>query len=377
MTRVAIVIDSLWIGGAQRLIATFAASASAYDITPIVVSLQDDNPSVILDSIRSAGVRALTVPSQSIFNLKRLRWLIKFFGDEGIDVVQTHLLYANILGTIAAHIAKIPVIATLHSTHVDKGWRISLLRQMENYILRHYATRILAVGNKVAVANQSFYGGRKVDVIPNGIPAPEAISLQARNQIRHDIAGDETRSIIITVGRFSTAKAYEDMIEAFDLLRQKDQKPLLLMVGKGSTVDSVKAKINSLRLDQSVILAGERHDVPQLLASSDVYASSSHREGLPLAVLEAMMAGLPIVATSVGDIPNVVTEDTGVIVPPRNPAMLAAALEKLLGDPQRMLAMGKAARKRALTEYSVDVWMRRHVALYMDVLKFHGNKGMQ
>jgi glycosyltransferase involved in cell wall biosynthesis len=202
MTRVAIVIDSLWIGGAQRLIATFAASASAYDITPIVVSLQDDSPSVILDSIRSAGVRALSVPSQSIFNLKRLRWLIKFFGDEGIDVVQTHLLYANILGTIAAHIAKIPVIATLHSTHVDKGWRISLLRQMENYILRHYATRILAVGNKVAVANQSFYGGRKVDVIPNGIPAPEVISLQARNQIRHDIAGDETRSIIITVGRF-------------------------------------------------------------------------------------------------------------------------------------------------------------------------------
>jgi glycosyltransferase involved in cell wall biosynthesis len=116
------------------------------------------------------------------------------------------------------------------------------------------------------------------------------------------------------------------------------------------------------------VLAGERNDVPQLLASSDVYASSSHREGLPLTVLEAMMAGLPVVATSVGDVPNVVTNETGVVVPPHHPEELAAALEELLKNPEKRQAMGKAAQQRALREYSVDAWMKKHVALYQDML---------
>jgi glycosyltransferase involved in cell wall biosynthesis len=137
-------------------------------------------------------------------------------------------------------------------------------------------------------------------------------------------------------------------------------------------VDSIKAQIDALQLSNSVVLAGERNDVPQLLASSDVYASSSHREGLPLTVLEAMMAGLPVVATSVGDIPNVVTQDTGVIVPPHQPAKLAAALEELLTNPEKRQAMGQAAQQRARNEYSVDAWMKKYLALYQDVLAASG-----
>jgi glycosyltransferase involved in cell wall biosynthesis len=132
--------------------------------------------------------------------------------------------------------------------------------------------------------------------------------------------------------------------------------------------DSIKQRIESLELSQSVVLTGERSDVSDLLASSDVYASSSHREGLPLAVLEAMMAGLPVVATSVGDIPSVVTKETGVIVPPHQPQELAAALDGLLQNPERRAAMGKAAQQRALNEYSVDAWIKRHEALYKEVL---------
>jgi glycosyltransferase involved in cell wall biosynthesis len=180
--------------------------------------------------------------------------------------------------------------------------------------------------------------------------------------------GNHSGSLIITVGRFSRAKGYEDMIDAFHMLSQRAQQPKLLMVGAGSHVESIREQIGNLNLNQSVILAGEREDVTNLLALSDVYASSSHREGLPLAVLEAMMVGLPVVATSVGDIPNVVTEETGVVVPPHRPELLAAALEDLLQNPEKRRAMGKAAHRRAMDEYSVDAWMRRHLDLYRDVL---------
>ena len=368
MIRVAVVIDSLKVGGAQRLIAAYAASAAAHGLDPVIITLREGGAPFILESIRTAGVRVIPLPSPSLFNLQRWQKLVELLKEERVDLVQTHLIYSNILGALAAHRADIPVIATLHSTTVRGDWKSRILKRMENYCLRSYATRILAVGKVVADFNQENYGDRTIDVIPNGIPRPNLPEFPDRERLRKEIMGNHSGSLIITVGRFSRAKGYEDMIDAFHMLSQRAQQPKLLMVGAGSHVESIREQIGNLNLNQSVILAGEREDVHQLLALSDVYASSSHREGLPLAVLEAMMVGLPVVATSVGDIPNVVTKETGVVVPPHRPELLAAALEDLLQNPEKRRAMGKAAHRRAMDEYSVDAWMRRHLDLYRDVL---------
>jgi glycosyltransferase involved in cell wall biosynthesis len=368
MIRVAVVIDSLKVGGAQRLIAAYAASAAAYGLDPVIITLREGGAPFILESIRAAGVRVIPLPSPSLFNRQRWQRLVEILQEDQVDLVQSHLIYSNILGSLAAHRAGIPVIATLHSTTVRGDWKSRILKRMENYCLRSYATRILAVGKMIADFNQGNYGDRTIDVIPNGIPRPNLPEFQDRERLRKEIMGNHSGSLIITVGRFSRAKGYEDMIDAFHLLSQRAHKPKLLMVGAGSHVQSIREQIEDLKLNQSVILAGEREDVHHLLALSDVYASSSHREGLPLAVLEAMMVGLPVVATSVGDIPNVVTEETGVVVPPHRPELLAAALEDLLENPEKRRAMGKAAHRRAMDEYSVDAWMKRHLDLYRDVL---------
>jgi glycosyltransferase involved in cell wall biosynthesis len=368
MMRVAIIVDSLKVGGAQRLVSTFASHASAYGIKPVIVKLRPDSAPLITDTIEAAGVEILTMTAASLFNVWRLKQLIDFLKREKIDIVQTHLFYSNILGTLAAHLAGVPVIATLHSIAMRKDWKGQVLKLLEDYCLRQFATRILAVGNVVAEAHAGHYGARGLTIIPNGIPEPQPVHGNERERLRREFTGSESKPIVVTVGRFAQAKGYEDMIEAFNLLHKKDVKPMLLMVGTGGTVDSIKAQVESSQLSNSVILAGERSDVSQLLASSDVYASSSHREGLPLAVLEAMMAGLPVVATSVGDIPNVVTDETGVVVPPHQPQMLAAALEDLLKNPEKRRAMGTAAKERAMSKYSVDAWMKRHAALYKEVL---------
>lgn len=369
MTRVAVIIDTLQTGGAQKLLSAFASQSTAHGIELTVINLKEGSSQNISDAIESANAKLITLPSKSLFNLKRLRWLTRFLKEERIDIVQTHLLYANILGSIAAYIAKVPVVCTLHSIYVEKKGRWRLLKRVENFCLRYLATRILAVGENVATSHHQHYDDRTVDVIPNGIPVSEEVSTQTRKDLRREITEDETRSIIITVGRLERPKGYEDMIQAVKLLREKGLKSVLLMVGSGTLYDSIRSQVQSLDLEQSVILAGERQDIPKLLASSDIFASSSHREGLPLSVLEAMMAGLPIVATAVGDIPNVVTQETGVVVPPHEPARLAAALEELLRNPSRRREMGKAARHRALEEYSVDVWMDRHVELYDEVIR--------
>ena len=375
MIRVAVVIDSLKVGGAQRLISAYALNAAGHDLIPIIITLRDDNAPFIVNSIRSSGIRLISLSQTSLFDVRRFRHLVRTLKQERIELVQTHLTYANILGSLAAHSAGIPVIATLHSIAVRKGWKAGLLKRIENFVLKNYATRVLAVGQMVAGANHGNYGNRKVDIILNGIPKPEFPPLPERDRLRREITGDGSESIVITVGRFTHAKGYEDMIEALHLLQQRASRPKLVMVGSGATVETIKSQIDDLALNQSVVLTGEREDVPSLLASSDVYASSSHREGLPLAVLEAMMAGLPVVATSVGDIPNVVTAETGVVVPPHRPELLADALEDLLKNPKKREAMGQAAYRRAMTEYSVDAWMKKHVALYREVLAANGQAG--
>lgn len=368
MIRVAIVIDSLQTGGAQKLITAFTSQAPKQGIQPVVINLRTGSSSVIRNTIESNGVKVFTVTARSLFSLHRWRWLIRFFKQEKIDIVHSHLLYANILASVAGYIARIPVVCTLHSTHTERGWRLRLLKALEDFCLQNFATRILAVGQEVATAHLHRYKGRQVDVIPNGIPEPAEVPSQTRERLRSELAGDESNLIIITVGRFEPSKGYHDMVNAFQLLQKKNRQSKLVMVGSGSLHESIRSQVENLDLGQSVVLAGERHDIPQLLASSDIFASSSHREGLPLSLLEAMMAELPIVATSVGDIPHVVTEDMGIVVPPRHPEELAAALEKLATSPERRRKMGKAARDRALHEYSLDVWMNRLVGLYHEML---------
>ncbi len=375
MIRVAIVINSLQTGGAQKLLTSFVAQAGSYGIEPAVINLREGAAPGIINAIKSAGVKVITVPSTSLFGLKRFRWLLKYFKESKTDIVHTHLLYANILGSTAARFAKIPVVCTLHSTQFQLGRRPRwVLPLLEDFCLRYFADRILAVGQKVADAHRKHYPGRSVDVITNGIPKPRFPSAQERERLRHEITGDGSNPVVITVGRFIGAKGYEDMIEAFHLLRERAPDPKLMMVGSGPKVETIKNQIEDLNLKQSVILTGEREDVPQLLALSDVFASSSHREGLPLAVLEAMMAGLPVVATSVGDIPEVVTKETGVVVPPHHPELLADTLEDLLKNPQKRHAMGQAAYQRAMSEYSVDAWMKKLLALYREVLASQGRE---
>ena len=366
--RVALIIDSLRIGGAQKLVTQFVSAVSRQTIETTVISLRGDPVASNLDLIRSAGAEIESFPSHSLLDVRRLMRLIRYLREEKFDLIHTHLSYANILGCLAGRFAGIPVIATLHSTGHDPEQKSRLITRLEEVILRYFARRILAVGYTVASTFQDRLGSRAMDIIPNGVPAPIDFAPLARQQLRREIAGDENRVVIISIGRFVPAKGYEDMIEAFEILHRRDPRPVLVIAGVGKLFEKIKSQISELQLESVVNCLGARNDVPQLLAASDIYISSSHWEGLPMALLEAMMAGLPTVATSVGDIPKVVTPETGILVPPQDPACLAEALGDLVSMPEKARAMGAAARTRATQEYSLDIWIKRLTSLYEETV---------
>ena len=369
MMRVAIVIDTLKVGGAQKLVSDFALAAAAHGIEPTVICLHKDIHPIMADSMKAAGIRIVELSAPSLLNIGRFMRLVSFLRAERFDLIHTHLSYANIIGSLAGFFAGCPVVASLHNTESDSRKRSIRVAHVETRVLQYLARRIIAVGYGVADAFHTRVGERKVDVIPNGIPAPYSIVPEARQKLRSEITGDENRVLLLAVGRFVPAKGYEDMIEAFALLHRRDPRCFLAIAGSGRLFDDIKRQIADRKLDDSIRCLGIRDDIPQLLAASDIFISSSHWEGLPVAILEAMMAGLPIVATSVGDIPKVVTPEAGVIVPPHQPDCLAEAISVLVNTPDKARAMGDAARTRAMQEYSLDTWMKRHVSVYQQALK--------
>ena len=132
---------------------------------------------------------------------------------------------------------------------------------------------------------------------------------------------------------------------------------------------SIKRSIYSLGLSNRVFLLGERNDVPSILASSDVFVLPSNWEGLPYTVIEAMMAGLPVVATSVGGVPELVEDGvTGFLVPRSDPEALAEALQRLIDDPELRERMGKAGRQKAMCEFTLDRMLRETEKVYEEVL---------
>ena len=170
--RVAIIVDTLRIGGAQKLVTTFVSAVYRQNIESTVISFGTNGAAVNLDLIRSAGAGVMIFQSRSLLDPGRLLRLVRFFRAEKFDLIHTHLSYANILGCVAGYYVGIPVVATLHSTGPNPHRKSRLIAHLETVILRYFARRIIAVGHTVAAANRAQLGSRAVDVIPNGVPAP-------------------------------------------------------------------------------------------------------------------------------------------------------------------------------------------------------------
>ncbi len=366
--HIAHVIDTLKIGGAQRLLEVFASQAQIHGLQMTVISLSVDHDMTIIQALREEGVGVVSFPAPKLLTPGRFWRLIRYLRQGRFDLVHTHLTYANIIGTLAGRLTGIPTISTLHSTGHSMHRFHPVVEGLERWLLRLGSSRVIAVGQTVAESYHPQLGNKEIVVIPNAVPMPADITPAERLAMRREIAGDPDRPILISVGRFIPAKAYEDLITAFASVHRSHPEAVLAIIGDGPLLANIQAQVCSQDLEAHVILPGRQSDVNRWLTASDLYISSSKWEGLPLTLLEAMMAGLPIVATQVGDVPLVVTPEIGLVVPYGQPGQLADAVNLLLADPDRCGRMGEAGRSIATTKYTVNGFMESHISLYHGLL---------
>ncbi|MGH2603044.1 MAG: glycosyltransferase, partial [Dehalococcoidia bacterium] len=312
--------------------------------------------------LENLGVRVQTFPGWSLVDPLRAARLVGFLRRGRFDVLFTHLTSANILGSLAGRIIGVPTIATLHSIGVNLHPRFKIL---ESWALRRAAKCSVAVGHAVAAANRERLAGARCVVIPNPAEQTAPLPPAERLAIRRELIG--TNNVMLaSVGMLKPAKGFGDLLAAFAALRRTHPGAALVIAGAGPLEGELRAQIDSLELNGHTHLIGLRDDVPRVLAAADIYVCSSHREGLPLSLLEAMEVGLPSVATDVGDVRSVIVDGTGLIVPPRDPTAMADALRWLFEDPQRRRTIGAAARRHVHQSYRVDKWAERLICLGME-----------
>lgn len=364
--RILFVVTLAETGGAQTYVASLLAPLA--DRFDVAVAAHGDGPLRV--AAREAGVRF--VPLRQVrrpLSLWRdalgLLELVALLRREHPHIVHVNSAKAGALGRLAAWLVRVPIrIYTVHGwAFRAHGGPASVLYRWAERFLRPLTTVTVCVADSERRAGLAAHtcDERTTVVIRNGVDP-------AGFQTRGDRSG---RPRLVTVGRLQAPKDAVTLVRALAALRGRPFEAVL--VGDGPDRPAVEEEVRRLELESAVELLGERDEVPQLLGSADVFVLSSHSEGLPISILEAMAAGLPVVASNVGGVPEVVVDgDTGLLVPPGDPQSLAAAIERLLEDPVLCRRLGEAGRIRVAEHFSLAAVHQAHLELYRRVLARRG-----
>jgi glycosyltransferase involved in cell wall biosynthesis len=373
------VIEDLGFGGAENLLVTLLPELAARGFACEVAALgaRED----MAAPLRAAGLRVHQARLASLKHAPRaLVWLADVMRAGAYDLVHTHLTLANVYGRLAARAARVPATTTFHNTDYEpevmvdtavRPWKLAPYRLAE----RLTAVRgrpVLAVSEFVAasVHRRLGYARAAIEVIYNGV-APslwEEVSDEARAAARRALGLPPDAQVVVQVGRLTAQKGQMHTVESARRLRDR-RRVRWILVGEGPLRPELEAAIARADLGASVSLAGGRADVRTFLAAADLFVFPSRHEGLGIAVLEAMAAGLPVVAYAAGPLPEIVTGGaTGALVPAGDVEALAGAVEALLADPVRARAMGRRGREEVIRRFSIATAADRHAAFYARVL---------
>ena len=385
-------VGNLDIGGAQQVVVTLAKYLAADGHRPVVCSFRDGPlradvealgiPVVLVRGRRGSVLAVHRVVRETLRVRRELREIVR---RHGIDVIQTHLLRS--LDFLVATLPRRgggPLVYwtfhnynfTLRAEHLSsQRWLLRPKRLVYRSLYRVLSGRVhglVAVSDEVRTAILDELGDvdDKIIVIPNGVDVDRHDAPIDRAAVRDELGVGRDDTVLAMVGTFKRQKGHFHLVEAAARLRELHPDLRFLLVGDGPLRAEVEDAARRAGVDDVVRFLGSRRDVARILAASDGFVLPSLWEGLPIALLEAMAAGLPCVATEVSGTEQVVVDgETGILIPPGDPLALAKALKQLAGDPQRVRRMGAAGRQRIDTLFSARAQTRDHVDRFVADLR--------
>lgn len=362
--RIAFCITDLDAGGAERALVQLATRLDRSRWQPAVFCLSP--PGELITTLEAAGIPVTCFGARRATDVGVVFRLARALRKFQPTILQTFLHHANIAGRFAGGWAGVPhIVSGIRVAERRSGFRLWLDRITNGFVEFNVCV------SQGVVEFSTRVGGLKPDklvVIPNGVDAGLFSNAAPADLTAHGIPAGSR--VLITVGRLDQQKGLHYLLEAMPKVLSRDNSVHLLIVGEGAQRCVLEREIIDRQLTGRVHLLGWRNEVPALLKASELFVLSSLWEGMPNVVLEAIAAGLPVVATHVEGISELVREnETGLLVPPGNSEALATGIATVLDDPERAKTWGKVGQNRVFSEFSWGKMVLAYEALYENLLK--------
>jgi glycosyltransferase involved in cell wall biosynthesis len=352
--------------GAEAVILNLSRTLAEAGHASVVASFSNaSNPNLQLHSAAvNAGIGSHTIHCRGQMDRSALASIHGLVKQTGADVVHAHGYKADIYCYLALRKMTVPLVSTCH-TWYDNDLLVTLYGKADRLVLRRFA-RVVAVSAEVKQRLlDSGVLNDKIRIVRNGIDLrPFA---EARPSLRAEF--DDNTLLVGLIGRLASEKGVDVFLSAVARVAVEFPGAKFVVVGEGPDGEKLERLIDELKIRDSVWMLGRRDDMASVYASLDLMVSSSRQEGLPMAILEGMASGLPLVATAVGEVPTVVRDGvTGLVVPADDVERLAGAMVQLLRDVEKRKQFGAAGRKLIADEYSAERMAADYLAVYGEAI---------
>ena len=363
-------IDSLSMGGAERLMVPYLRHLDKTRFKPRVCVLHERDGNPIADQIRQLGVPVDLLPVSLLRNPDNIPRLLRYLRQHQIDLVHTQLEFSNTLGTLAARLRQIPALCTLHTFEdQDPSTKTTRRIRLMWWVLRHFSHRIIAVSEEIRQYHirLAHFDPDKIITLYNGIDLSRFQQLPGSTRDALGIPSEAP--LLLTVAVLRQPKGIQYMIEAMPLILTAVPAARYVIVGDGEYAQPLQQLAQQHKVSDRIIFTGIRQDVAQLLAASDLFVLPTLLDALPTVLIEAMAAGKPIVATDVGGVPEIIDHGrNGLLIPPAQPDELAQACVQLLQDSGRSKAMGCAGQDIAAQRFDIRNQVEYLGDIYLELL---------
>jgi glycosyltransferase involved in cell wall biosynthesis len=351
--RALFVVPHLAAGGAERHVSTLLPRMDPARFTPSVVCIGWDGELFADLSATGVATRALWLRKRQAG--RAVRELISIMRREKPDVVVVSGRNAEILGRVAARLAGVAhTIMWVH--HASEILPRGIVHRTVDRALNRWTSGYFGVAEaqRRFLVHERGYPDDKVRIIHNGVDAA-LFDVTTRRDVLAEIGFTEGDPVVGILGALRQEKDHETFLRAARVVLDEMPRAKFLIIGDGPCRAQLEALCSELRIAPNVHFVGMRRDVDRMLCAVDVFAMTSTTECFPMALLEAMACARPVVCTAVGGITEIVNDgETGYLVPPKDPAQIAARLLRLLSDPQTARGMGLAGRHRVEAEFGLD-----------------------